>query len=311
MKLLRGTKHCSDFDKGVVATIGNFDGVHLGHQNLIKSLRKKANSLNIPLVLILFEPQPKEYFQKEKAPARLSTLREKLHAVKDFGINYVYCIKFNKLLAQTPAKDFIDDLFTSLKVAYLFVGDDFRFGKNREGDVSLLQKLSADYHCEVDIYPEFSIYNERVSSTRVRLALQQGDLAHTAQLLGHTYSMCGRVIKGDGRGRKWGIPTANIGLHRLALPLCGVFIVKMLLNKKTIYGVANIGKRPTVDGTKNILEVHLFDFNDSIYGDLVQVFFLHKLRDEVKFTSVDTLITQIHKDIAEARAYLDLNTAEI
>lgn len=310
MKLVRDLRHFSNFSDGVVATIGNFDGVHLGHQNLLKSLRKKADSLNLPLVLILFEPQPKEYFQQEQAPARLSTLREKLHVLKDCSIDYVYCIKFDKQLAQTQAKDFIHHLFNNVNASYLFVGQDFRFGKNREGDVALLQKLSVDYRCEVAIYPEFSIRNERVSSTRVRHALQQGDLKHAALLLGRTYNMCGRVIRGDGRGRTWGIPTANIGLHRLALPLSGVFVVRVQVNKRTVYGVANIGKRPTVDGTKNILEVHLLDFNQPIYGDLVQVFFLHKLRDEVKFTSVDALIGQIHQDITEARAYLDLNTAK-
>ncbi|RUR08702.1 bifunctional riboflavin kinase/FAD synthetase [Legionella sp. km772] len=311
MKLVRDLKYFSNLNQDVVATIGNFDGVHLGHQSLLKLLRKKADSLNLPLVLILFEPQPKEYFQKEQAPARLSTLREKLNALKGCKIDYIYCIRFNSQLAQTLAKDFIYHLFNSLRTRYLFVGQDFRFGKNREGDVALLQKLSADYHCEIEIYPDYLIHDERVSSTRIRLALQRGDLHHAALLLGRSYSMCGRVIKGDGRGRQWGIPTANIGLHRLALPLKGVFVVQVLLNKKIIYGVANIGKRPTVDGTKNILEVHLLDFNESIYGDIVEVFFLHKLRDEVKFTSVDALIGQIHQDIAEARAYLDLNTANI
>ena len=304
MKLLRDLQLFINLNQGVVATIGNFDGVHLGHQNLIKQLRIKADSLNLPLVLVLFEPQPKEYFHPDKAPARLSTLREKLQALKKCGIDYVYCIKFNKYLAQTPAKDFAHHLFADLMISYLFVGQDFRFGKNREGDVALLQQLSVKYSCEVAIYPEFSLMKERVSSTSVRLALQQGDLHQAAQLLGRCYSMCGRVIRGDGRGRKWGIPTANIGLHRLSLPLIGVFVVFLLVKNKKVYGVANIGNRPTVDGTKSILEVHLLDFNESIYGELVQVFFLQKLRDEVKFTSVEALIGQIHQDITEAKAYL-------
>lgn len=312
MKLLRGTKRCTAFNQGSIATIGNFDGVHLGHQNLIKMLRKKANEKKLPLVLVLFEPQPKEYFQKDQAPARLSTLREKLHSLNDCTVDYVYCIKFNNTLAQMPAIHFINHyLFTILNVTHLFVGEDFRFGKNREGDVPLLQKISDERGCIVDIYPEFSIHNERVSSTRIRIALQQGALTQAAQLLGRPYGMCGRVIKGDGRGRKWGIPTANIGLHRLAIPIHGVFVVKLILKNKTVYGVANIGSRPTVDGTKNVLEVHLLNFNESIYGEMVQVFFLHKLRDEVKFTSIEALITQIHNDIAETVTYLSLNTANI
>jgi riboflavin kinase/FMN adenylyltransferase len=307
MKLLHGDKHFSAFDQGVVATIGNFDGVHLGHQHLLRTLKQKADSMNLPLVLILFEPQPKEYFQHTLAPARLSTLREKLHSLKDCGIDYVYCIKFNERLARTSAHDFVTHyLFNILKVAYLLVGEDFRFGANREGDVALLKTLGSSSGCEVQIYPECRLYDERISSTNIRLALQQGDLNHASQLLGRMYSLCGRVIKGDGRGRQWGIPTANIALNRLALPLSGVFVVEVQLKSRIVKGVANIGSRPTVDGTTNILEVHLLDFDESIYSELVQVFFMHKLRDEVKFTSVDALISQIHNDIEAARAYYTL-----
>jgi riboflavin kinase/FMN adenylyltransferase len=310
MKLLHGDKHFAAFNQGVVATIGNFDGVHLGHQNLIKRLRTQANNMNLPLVLILFEPQPKEYFQKEKAPARLSTLREKLNCLKNCGIDYVYCIKFNEQLAKTSANNFINHyLFNILKVVYLLVGEDFRFGKHREGDVALLQAIGSRNSCEVHVYPECRLQQERISSTNIRLALQQGNLLHAAQLLGRTYSICGRVIKGDGRGRQWGIPTANIGLQRLAIPVSGVFVVQVKWASKRVDGVANIGRRPTVDGSKNILEVHLLDFNQSIYGEFVEVFFLHKIRDEVKFTTVDALITQIHHDIADAKAYFDLSTA--
>jgi riboflavin kinase / FMN adenylyltransferase len=312
MKLLHREKYVALGDKGVVATIGNFDGVHLGHQNLLKKLKEQAHEMNVPLVVILFEPQPKEYFHKEAAPARLSTLREKLCSLGQCGIEYVYCIKFNHELAQTSAHDFITHyLFNRLKVTYLLVGEDFKFGKNRKGNVALLHEVGARFSCKVDVYPECRMHSERISSTGIRLALQQGHLEFAAQLLGRRYSVSGRVIKGDGRGRQWGIPTANLGLNRMALPLSGVFVVTVKLQNKTVQGVANIGKRPTVDGTKNILEVHLFDFNESLYGEFMQVFFLHKLRDEVKFTSVDALITQIHDDIAAATAYLDLNTAKI
>lgn len=305
MKLLYGKKYFPEFSNGVVATIGNFDGVHLGHQNLIKALRKKADALNLPLVLVLFEPQPKEYFQKEKCPARLYTLREKLQCIKNCAVDFVYCIKFNDALAQTSAHDFIASyLFDTLKVKYLLVGDDFRFGKNREGTVELLKKTSAQMGlCEVHTYPELCLHEERISSTRVRAALEQDNLTLANQLLGRTYSMCGRVIEGAKRGRQWGIPTANIGLHRAALPLYGVFAVQAKWDNRTINGVANLGSRPTVDGTKNVLEVHLLNFNESIYGELIQVLFLHKLRDEVKYTSVDALITQIHNDIAAATAF--------
>ncbi len=306
MKLLRGVQHLAEFDKGVVATIGNFDGVHLGHQQLIKSLKDKASQMNLPCVVILFEPQPREYFQPDKAPARLSSLREKLDILRQCHIDYVYCIKFDKDFAQTRASDFIHlHLFSVINVKYLLVGSDFQFGKNREGNVALLKNLGMQQGCDVQIYQDYCIKDERVSSTQIRIALQQSNMQLAAELLGRPYSICGRVIRGDGRGRQWGIPTANLSLHRVSLPLQGVFVVEVHQGTRIIRGVANIGKRPTIDGTKNILEIHLFDFNDSIYGELLQVFFLHKLRDEVKFTSVDALITQIHNDIVAAKAFLN------
>lgn len=307
MKLLRTVQHIPEFDKGVVATIGNFDGVHLGHQNLLNTLKNKAVQRHWPLVVVLFEPQPREYFQKDKAPARLSSLREKLDSLRQCGVDYVYCIPFNSSLAQTNASDFARVyLFKALNVRYLMVGDDFRFGKNREGDVSLLASMGNEFGCFVEQYSDFRIKDKRVSSTQIRLALQQGDLDLAAQFLGRAYSMCGRVIRGDGRGRQWGIPTANLALRRISLPLHGVFVVEVRYASQTVYGVANIGKRPTIDGIKNVLEVHLFDFDRSIYGELLQVFFLHKIRDEVKFTTVDALIEQIYRDIAEAREFLRL-----
>jgi riboflavin kinase/FMN adenylyltransferase len=307
MKLLRGTKALTELNQGVVATIGNFDGVHLGHQNLLKFLREKANSMNLPLALVLFEPQPREYFQKDKAPARLSSLREKLDVLRHCQVDYIYIIKFNNKLAQTEAIDFARDyLFTLLNVKYLLVGEDFQFGRNRQGDLNLLKTLGQSYGCDVQAYQNFCIKNERVSSTKIRTALNNNDFELAKQFLGRTYSLCGRVIRGDGIGRQWGIPTANLALHRLSLPLEGVFVIQAILNSKIVYGVANIGKRPTINGKKNILEVHLFDFDSSIYGELLHVFFLHKLRDEIKFTSVGALIKQIHNDIAAAKAFLKL-----
>lgn len=305
MRLLRGIQHLPAFDKGVVATLGNFDGVHLGHQNLINTLRQKANRFNLPLIVILFEPQPREYFQLNQAPARLSSLREKLEVLAGCQIDYVYCFKFDAKLAQTTAIDFARTyLFSMLKVKHLVVGADFRFGKNREGDVGLLKNLSTEYGCEVQIYSNFCIGGNRVSSTQIRTALQQGHMDLAAQYLGRTYTLCGKVIHGDGRGRQWGIPTANLKLQRFVLPIQGVFVVRARCGSNSLFGVANVGCRPTVDGTKNSLEVHLFDFDQILYGELMQVFFLHKLRDEVKFTSIEALIEQIHQDIARAKKYI-------
>lgn len=309
MKLLRGLHSYVELAQGAVASIGNFDGVHLGHQQLIKSLQLKAQSMNLPSVIILFEPQPREYFQKDKAPPRLTSLREKLNLFRQFNVDYVFCIKFDELLASMDATDFaMKYLFKHLNIKFLMVGHDFKFGKNREGDIHLLHKLGTASGCHVDVFPEFMIANERVSSTKIRHALDEGNLKLAEEYLGRTYSVCGRVIHGAGRGREWGIPTANINMQRILLPLQGVFVVEVMIDNQIHQGVANIGKRPTVDGTKNVLEIHVLNFNQSIYGKLVQVFFLHKLRNEVKFVSIDQLIQQINQDIKATQQYFALNT---
>jgi riboflavin kinase / FMN adenylyltransferase len=303
MKLLRGLTPIPEFAKGTVATIGNFDGVHLGHQALLSSLKIQAQQLQVPLVVLLFEPQPAEYFRAEQAPARLTSLREKLAVLKDCEVDYVCCLKFDEALALMSAQQFASEYFFALlHCKYLLIGEDFRFGQGRLGDLPLLQEIGAQNDCSVQIFPDFSINNQRVSSTNIRNALTQGQLTIAAELLGRNYSLCARVTKGDGRGRQWGIPTANLSLRRLKLPLKGVYCVQVSRREGGRHiGVANLGTRPTVDGTKTILEIHLFDFDESLYGEILQVYFLHKLRDEVKFSSVDSLIAQIHEDIAAAK----------
>lgn len=304
MKLLRGVVNLPNFADGVVATIGNFDGVHLGHQNLLNALKKEAKKRNLPSLVIMFEPQPREYFQQEKAPARLASVREKIKMLQDVGVDYVYCMHFNAKIASTSAVDFANNLlFSLLKVKYILVGEDFHFGQNRQGDVALLGQLGAEHGCSVAVYSDFKVGQAKVSSSKIREALDLGLFDLAAQYLGRPYSICGRILAGDQRGRQWGIPTANVSLKRISIPLHGVFVVEALVAGKTHKGVANIGNRPTVDGSKNVLEVHLFDFNDSIYGELMQVTFLHKIRGEVKFTTVDALIDQIHRDIAQAKEY--------
>jgi riboflavin kinase/FMN adenylyltransferase len=302
MKLLR--EFHNDFLNGTVATIGNFDGVHLGHQALLKRLRMQANHKALPSVVILFEPQPAEYFQGQKAPARLTNLREKLEILRQGKIDYVYCMKFNEKLASMSAEAFARHcLFSGLRIKYLVVGEDFRFGQQRQGNVPLLQRIGEVSDCEVEVFPDVVIDNKRISSTKIREALAKGELQQASSFLGRTYSICGRVIKGDGRGRMWGVPTANLRMHRFSLPLKGVFCVQIKRNGHWLKGVANLGSRPTVDGKKNILEIHLFDFNENLYGEMLQVFFLRKLREEIKFSSLDTLIAQIHQDVLAAKAH--------
>ncbi len=308
MKLLQGFQSIAELEQGSVASIGNFDGVHRGHQALLNSLKQKANQLKLPLVIILFEPQPREFFLQQEAPARLSRLREKLLMLKQHGVDYVYCIRFNKSVSEMPAATFAEKyIFLLFNVKYLLVGQDFHFGKGRTGELSLLQSLGQTYDAQVEGYPDFLIDQERVSSTKIRYALAHDQLDLAKQLLGRPYSMCGRVIKGYALGRQWGVPTANLPVYRKLLPLQGIYCVQVKRQGKPIqHGVASIGNRPTLDGeNKNMLEIHLFDFDESIYGEMLQVFFLHKLRDEVKFPSMQALIDQIHEDVALAKAYFN------
>ncbi len=307
MKLWRGFEQIQQRSSATVATIGNFDGVHLGHQALLRLLRLEANRLQLPLVVMLFEPQPAEYFQKEAAPARLSTLREKLEVLRECGVDDVVCVKFDQKWASMLPLEFAEHyVFLGLNAKYLLMGEDFRFGRERAGDMMLLSELGKKHACDVHTFPDFYIDQQRVSSTKIRQALSVGALEQSASFLGRTYSMCGRVVHGAGRGRQWGFPTANLMLNRKTLPLSGVFCVQVKQEGRALLaGVANIGCRPTIDGSRNVLEIHLLDVDVSIYGEMLQVFFLHKLRDEIKFSSVNELKIKIHEDIAEAKSWFN------
>lgn len=288
---------------GCVATIGNFDGVHLGHQAVIGQLAEKAAELCLPTTLITFEPQPMEYFRPQQAPARLTRLREKLQALRRFSVDRVLCLPFNRRLAEMPAETFIDSvLVDGLAVKYLVVGDDFRFGKDRRGDFAMLQQAGAQVGFQVVNMHTFAIDNQRVSSTRIRDALSRGDFNEAERLLGRPYRMSGRVAHGEKLGRQLGYPTANIHVHRRATPLQGIFVVEVFgLEGEPLAGVASLGTRPTVDGKKVILEVYIFDFDRDIYGRHLQISFLHKLRDEAKFTTLEALTRQIAMDVTDAR----------
>ncbi|WP_419418848.1 bifunctional riboflavin kinase/FAD synthetase [Legionella sp. D16C41] len=305
MNLLRGVSLLPDFKAGTVVTIGNFDGVHLGHQALLMQLKAQALEFKLPTVVLIFEPQPGEFFYRSKAPARLTDLREKIENLKKLQIDYVCCIKFNYALANMQPADFASHyFFSALQAKYLLVGEDFRFGQNRQGDVNLLAELAKEANCKLDIFSNYLLNDQRISSTKVRGLLAEGQLNSAQALLGRPYSICGRVVEGQKRGRQWGIPTANLKLHRLTLPLNGVFCVQVEHSNGCISnGVANIGCRPTVDGNRNVLEVHLLDFSGNLYGEMLKVIFMHKLRDEAKFSSIEKLINQIRKDVVAAKGY--------
>lgn len=307
MEFIRGQHNLRPRHHGCVATIGNFDGAHLGHQAILAQLAEPARRLDLPRLVITFEPQPQEFFAGPTAPpARLMRLREKLLALKGLGIERVLCLEFDHRLAALPAERFIEDLLVGqLGVRYLVIGDDFRFGHHRAGDFTLLVNAGQQYGFEVVDNHSYMIDGERVSSTRVRQALSWGDLELAARLLGRPYDMCGRVAHGDQRGRTLGFATANIHLHRRATPVYGVYAVLMSgPGLKPWPGVANVGRRPTVQGVREQLEVHLLDFQGDLYGKHVKVDFLRYLRPERRFESLNALRLQIQKDEQEARAWL-------
>ncbi len=307
MELIRGYHNLRPCHRGCVATIGNFDGVHLGHQAVIGQLAEKASEFRLPTVVVLFEPQPQEFFQPVEAPARIMRLRDKLMALRRYSVDRVVCLRFGRWLAEMEAGDFIRRiLIDGIGVRFLVVGDDFRFGRRRAGDFGLLQRVGQENGFAVAPMHTFSVDGMRVSSTRIREALAAGALEEAARLLGRGFRMSGRVAHGDKRGRTIGVPTANIHLHRKVSPVRGVYVVEVLgVEDGPVAGVANVGTRPTVEGTRTLLEVHLLDFNRDIYGRQISVEFLHRLRDEQRFASFDALRVRIGQDIAEARAWLE------
>lgn len=306
MQVIRGSVNRKQFTEGCAVTIGNFDGVHRGHQIVIENLALSAKRLRIPIAILLFEPQPMEYFLLDKAPPRLTRLREKIIHLKKLPVDYVVILRFDKKLAGLSPKDFVGNiLIDSLNTRYLVVGDDFRFGKKRVGDFSLLQSFGETNGFVVEKTQSYRVNGERVSSTSIRQALETGRLEHAKNLLGRRYSICGRIVSGEKRGRSIGFPTANIRMFRKNSPIEGVFAVTMTgIGDGEIAGVANVGTRPTIDGRSILLEVHLFNFNADIYGKYVEVHFHNKIRDEKHFPSFDALKEQIAKDVVVAQNFL-------
>lgn len=307
MQLVRGSHNLRPAHRGCVATIGNFDGVHLGHQAVFAALKQRAAELGVPSVVITFEPQPLEYFRPDEAPARLTRLREKLAAIGNCGIDRVLLLEFGAQLAGQSAPDFIRQVLVAmLGVRHLYVGDDFRFGTGREGDFALLAQFGTTHGFGVESLPSVIHLDQRVSSTAIRRALSAGELDLAAHWLGRPYAICGRVAHGDKRGRTIGFPTLNVDLHRRVSPVRGVFAVQVMgLAGQPLPGVANIGNRPTVAGDDRfLLEVHLFDFDQQVYGRHVEVRFIARIRDEKKFDSFDQLRQQIQMDAVRARDIL-------
>ena len=308
-EFIRGLHNLRPEHKGCVATIGSFDGVHLGHQVILQQLIQVARTQGLPAVVIVFEPQPHEFFAGDKAPARLMRMREKLDALWAAGIDKVLCLNFNETLRNLSAEQFIERvLVQGLAIKHLVVGDDFRFGCDRKGDFALLQTKGAECGFAVTDTHTLEVDGERVSSTRIRHLLEMGDFVQAEKLLGKPYGIYGRVVYGKQLGRQLGVPTANVNLRRYRSPLHGVFAVTAIFTDGTqVQGVANIGVRPTVNGLKKpLLEVHLFNFSRTIYGEVIDVVFHHKVREEKKFASLDELKVQLQTDISQARKFFNL-----
>ncbi|MDP2787630.1 MAG: bifunctional riboflavin kinase/FAD synthetase [Pseudomonadota bacterium] len=290
-------------------TIGNFDGIHLGHQAMLARLTARAISVGALPTVLTFEPHPREIFTPAAAPTRLTSLREKLEILRALGVAHVHVCRFSKPFAALSADEFVQQILVQgLQARYVLVGDDFRFGAKRAGDFALLQRLGQAHGFEAEALHTLSVAGQRASSTAVREALAAGDMAMAAQLLGRPYSISGRVVGGDQLGRKIGYPTANIQLKHNKPPVKGIFAVRVQgLEHPDWPGVASLGTRPTVHTNgRPTLEVHLFNFDRSIYRQHLRVEFLHKLRDEAKFPDLETLIAQIDLDAQQARELLNV-----
>lgn len=302
MKFIRGIKSLFQNNQACVATIGNFDGLHLGHQKIIGQLKQKAIELQLPLTVISFEPLPAEYFTAEP-PMRIYPLRDKVRILGSLGVDNFLCLKFDSLLANMLPTEFIMDiLINNLDVKHLAVGDDFRFGKKRQGDFTLLKELGQQNDMQVVQTATVVQQDERVSSTRIREALQIGDITTANKLLGHSYQLSGRVRAGDKRGRTIGFPTLNLKLPEHIAPHRGVYAVRVHgLIELPLDGVANLGTRPTVNGTENRLETHLFDFDGDVYGEYICVELIDFIRAEQRFENFEILKQQINKDVITAK----------
>ena len=306
MELVRGMHNLRERHRDCVVTIGNYDGVHRGHQHMIAALRARATELGVPAVIVTLEPTPREFFAGDAAPARLTRLREKLDALTLYRVDRLVVLRFDERLRNMGAGEIVERLLVQgLGVRHMVVGHDFHFARNREGTIETLREAGARHGFTVEEVGRYLDDGDRVSSSLVREALGRGDLARATRLLGRPYRMAGRVRRGQQLGRRLGYPTANLALHRKVVPLWGVFAVRVTGAGLVDHpAVVSLGTRPTINGTEPLLEVHVFDFDRDIYGKYLCVDFVARLRDERRFESLDALVEQMHRDAAAARALL-------
>jgi riboflavin kinase/FMN adenylyltransferase len=306
MEFIRGIHNIKPHHQGCIATIGNFDGVHLGHQTILQQITRQSQKTKSRSCVIIFEPQPKEFFLKDQAPKRICDLRQKLIFFADYQIDQVLCINFNNKFKQLSADNFITELLLEkLKVRTLYIGEDFKYGNDRIGNFNHLTSFATNNNFTAHVVPKFIKNNKKISSTLIRELLQNNDLSTANKFMGHPFTITGKVVTGNQYGRKLGFPTANIALKRTNIPINGVFIVRVIINGIVFFGVANIGLRLSIDNQHPILEVHILNFNKDLYGRLIQVEFIKKLRQTQKFSSMDELSKAIHQDVIQAKQFID------
>ncbi len=306
MELIRGLGDLKPRHRGCAASIGNYDGVHLGHQHVLKQLVGHARERALQATVVVFEPTPQEYFAAAEPPARLMSFCEKWAALSECGVDRIVCLRFDRTLAEMPAEVFIERvLIHDLGIRHLVVGDDFRFGRDRAGDFAKLKTAGEAYGFEVQAARTLSVAGERVSSSRIREHLAAGELETAAALLGVPFSVSGRVIYGDQLGHTLGYPTANIPLKRKVSPVHGIFVAAVHgIGGVSRYGAAYVGSRPAVNGQREMLEVFVFDFSGELYGQRLQVELLHQLRSDARFENMEALKAQMARDVGAARAWL-------
>ncbi len=300
-----------DIASGSVVTIGSFDGLHLGHDQLLARLKSAAREHGMVSVVMSFEPTPKEFFQADRPPARLMRFREKFDGLAGHGIDMFYCPRFSDPMRRISGPDFIRRILVhGLNARHVVVGDDFRFARRREGDIGLLERISGALELTVEQLPSVVVDGIRVSSTAIREACEGGQMQRAAALLGRPYRMSGKIVRGEQVGRVLGYPTANVDLRRRQSAVMGIFAVRVHgLDGGPCDGVASVGSRPTFNGTKPLLEVHLFDFDEDVYGRYIHVDFIERLRGQKKYENVDDLVAQMHVDADNARSVLAADAA--
>lgn len=310
MDILHGHHNLRERHQGCVLTVGNFDGVHRGHQALLQQARARATELKLPLTVLTFEPTPREFFDPKNAPARVLTFRSRVGLLQDQGVDVLLLQNFDRRFAAITAQQFVEELLVQkFGIRAIVVGDDFRFGAKRVGDLALLQKLGQQYGFTVDRLETVAVQGMRCSSTALRSALAQADLKTAAEILGRHYALRGHVRRGLQLGRKLGMPTTNIYFHRPLAIKQGIYAVRAAVKGQHWEGVASLGVRPTLGFTRCLLETHLFGEPGELYGQIMDVEFRHYLRPERHFDSLDALAVQMQRDASDARAYFSKNPA--